>query len=99
MDERLLNAGDFLERDLDPHIPAGNHDAVRYLDDFIDVIDALRVFDFGDNADGMVVVELKLLADLQNIVRTAGEGRGDEVGFHFAGKGHILPVAVAHERH
>ena len=99
MNQLLLNAGDFLHGDFHAHVAPGDHDAVRHLEDVVDIVHALGIFDFGDDPDGMVAVLFQLLADLQHIVGPAGERGGDEVGLHFAGKGDVGPIPVAHKGH
>ena len=99
MDQLFLDDRDFLQGNFHPHIAAGDHDAVRHLDDVVNILHPFRIFNFGDDADGVVVVFLQFLPDLEHVVRPAGKGSGDEFRFHLAGETDICPVTLTHERH
>lgn len=54
---------------------------------------------FADDADGVVLMLFELLADLKHITRPPGEGSGDEIRLHLAGKGDVGLVSLAHKGH
>ena len=50
-DNHLLDDWNFFFRDFYTHVTTGNHDTFAGLDDRVDVINTLRVFDFSDDTD------------------------------------------------
>ena len=80
LDDLLLNDGDFLIGNLHAHVTTGDHDPVRYVDDLIDIANALFIFYLGDNLDISAAIFLKQSAELQDIFFLLDERGGDEKG-------------------
>ena len=59
LNNHLLDDRHVLQRDLNAHVAAGNHDAVRDAQDLVDIVDALGVLNLGDNLDGVAAVFLQ----------------------------------------
>ena len=104
LDQLLLQHRNVLKGDLHAHISSGDHDAVSNPKDFVDVLDALHILDFGNDVHGMAFVFFQNLADLQDVGGRTGEGGGDEIeavlnaeddigAVPFADKGHREPGA------
>jgi len=66
-DESLLDDGDFLDRHLDTEVSPGDHDAVCYGKDALDILDSLPLLHLDDDRN-MCVVCLHERAELANIV-------------------------------
>ena len=66
-DDILLYQRHILGRNLYAQVASGNHNAVRYADNFIDMLHTGFVFDFGDNPDRRACF-LKHLTDSDNII-------------------------------
>ena len=91
----FLNRRDFGKINFDAHVAAGHHDAVGYTKDFLNVIDALLIFNLCDDFDiGVVLVQQ--VADFQNIGRAAGKAGRDDVKPLLNAKQDVLLVALAH---
>ena len=73
LDNHFLDDRNILERNLHAHIAAGHHDAVRYADDFVNVLHALHILDLRDNVNTLAALFLKDLADREHIVRRTHE--------------------------
>ena len=95
LNNHLLDDRHVLQRDLNAHVAAGNHDAVRDAQDLVDVVDALGVFNLGDDLDGVAAVFLQNFPDLQDVLRAAGEGGGDEIKARLDAKLDVVAVLVA----
>ena len=52
----LLNDGNFFGRHFDAEIAAGDHDSVGGFENFFEMIDGLRLFQFGDDGDVAAVL-------------------------------------------
>ena len=63
IDDHLLDDRNFLTRNLHTHISTGNHDSIRYIDDIIDMIHALRILDFGNDVNIISAVGIQQLTD------------------------------------
>src|SRR5690606_12665251 len=80
-DHVLLDQRHVLRRDVHAQIAAGHHDAVALLDDLLQVLHALAVFDFGD--DRLVAAALAdHFAHGPHVLGFAHEGRRDHVHAH-----------------
>ena len=99
MDEHLLDDRHLLQRDLHAQVAAGHHDAVAHAQDLVDVLHALHVFDLGDDGHIGAAQGAEELAHVQNVLRTAGEGGGDEVHAVLDAEGDVLAVLGAEVRH
>ena len=92
-DNHTLNARNALHRHLDAKVAACHHDAIAGLDDLINVVDALLVFNLRDNLDvGVMLVEN--LLHLLHIGRRAHETVGDEVDVFVDGQQNVAAVAL-----
>ncbi len=60
-DDMLLNDGNFFRSHLDAEIATGDHDSVGGLEDFFQMIDGLRLFQFGDHGNIAVMAGDDLL--------------------------------------
>jgi hypothetical protein len=67
LDDHLLGHVDLLDGDLDTEVAAGNHDAVRHLEDLVEVVQALLRLDLGEDHDP-AAGEAQNLADLLDVV-------------------------------
>jgi hypothetical protein len=63
-DDVLLNDGNFFRRHLDAEIAAGDHDSVGGFENFFEMIDGLRLFEFRDDGDIAAVRGNDLLGHL-----------------------------------
>src|SRR5581483_11479556 len=90
-DNTALNDRQFFVRDLNAQIAAGDHDAIRGADDFVEVGHGLLVFDFGDDErrSGMV---LKELLELKQIARFANERKRNEIDADLETKENVLDI-------
>ena len=75
-DDGLLDAGEPGVLDLHAHIAAGDHDAVRNGEDFLEIVDAFPVFDLGDDLDVVRPVVVEELADILDVFFAAHERGG-----------------------
>ena len=98
-DEALLQAGQTLVGDLNAHVAAGDHDAVAVFEDFVEMIDALFVFDFGNDADCMAAVIIEELAHVNDVLGGAHKGGGDEIHVMFDAKEQVALVLFAQIGH
>ena len=78
LDHALLSQEDLLHADFHTQVTAGDHDAVGLLDDVIEVVQTLQVFNLGDDAHPARKVA-EDFANVFNIAALAHEGRSDEV--------------------
>lgn len=88
-DDHLLSEDNVLEWNFNAHVAAGNHDAVGYFEDFIEIIQAFLVFDLGDDLDVFAAVLVEELTDTENVFLLADEGCSDKVNFAFAAETEI----------
>jgi hypothetical protein len=77
-DDVLLNDWDFFRRHFYAEIAASDHDSVGGFENFFQVIDGLRLFEFRDDGDVAVVLGDDLL-DHADIGGGADEGKRDGV--------------------
>ena len=97
MNQFLLNNGNLFKRDLYAKIAAGNHDAVGYANNFIDIFDAVGILNFRNNSNVVAIVTLKLRFHVENILRRSGEGSSDEFKIFLNGKSNIRFVLFTQE--
>ena len=95
LNQHLLDNRNILQRNLNTHVAAGNHNAVGNTQDFVDVVDALCIFNLRNDFDGVAAVLLQDFTNLQNILRAAGKGSCDKVKPGFDTKTNIIAVLVA----
>ena len=79
---------------LHAQVAPGHHDAVGGRYNLVQVVHALLVLDFGDDADIVPAVLVELGPDVLHVAGLADEGGGDEVEVVFAGKFDVLPVLL-----
>ena len=77
-DDVLLDGRDFLRRNFDAEVAAGDHDAVGDFEDGVEVLDGLRLFELGDDP-GVGLEGGEAALDVANVVGGAHEGDGDGV--------------------
>ena len=94
LDHPLLEDGHLVGGDLHAQIAPGNHDAVGGGDDAVQIVHALPVLDFGDDADGLSAALVEESADLRHVGGPADEGGGDEVKVVLHGEAQVVPVPV-----
>ena len=78
-DHLLLEGGDLGGGNLHPQIAPGHHDPVGGGQDVVDVVDALLVFNFGDDFYIVPAAVVEHLPDGLHIGGPADKGGGDEV--------------------
>ena len=78
LDDAALRIGNRLGRQLDTQVAAGHHDAVRRLDNLVDVVQTLLVLDFRDNLN-RAPVRVENLLHGGHVAGAAHERVGDEV--------------------
>ncbi|MNH01949.1 hypothetical protein D3C79_611740 [compost metagenome] len=66
-DHHLLSEDNFFYRDFNAQIATSNHDAVRSFEDFVEVVQAFLVFDFGDDLDLLAAVGFQVLTNFQHV--------------------------------
>ena len=71
-----MQARHLLERHFDAEIAAGDHEGVAELDDFLEPLDGLRLFDLGHDAGAA----LDDLADVDDVLGALHEAERDPVG-------------------
>ena len=98
LDHSLLEHRNFLERHLDAEISAGNHDAVRFLQNLLQIGDALHALDFRDD-QRMASVFLQNLTNVADILRGSCKGCGHKFKALLASEDEVFSVLVADERH
>ena len=98
LDHLLLEHRHFLHRNLHTHIAAGNHNAVRGLQNLLQILDSLHVLDLGNNLH-VASMLLKNFSELVNIFLTPYKGCGDKLIALLDAKQNILHIRVADIRH
>ena len=92
-DDALLDHRHLLHRHLDPEVTPGDHDGVRGLDNALQVIYRLGLFDLGDDAR-MAVRRFDALAQVHHIGRGSHETQAHPVHAEGQGKGQVFPVLL-----
>ena len=87
----LLNDRNFLRRHFDAEIAAGDHDSVGHFENFFEVIDGLRLFEFGDDGD-IALVRGDNLLDHADVGGGADEGQGDGIDAVLEAEFEILAI-------
>ena len=78
-DQVLLDRGQLFERDLHSHVSAGNHDAVAFPADVLDVVKARLVLDLGDQLDALSAVGIHEFMHVDQILAHRHEGTCHEI--------------------
>lgn len=97
VDQKALCAGNPFGRDFHPQVTAGHHDAVGFVQDFVDVVHAFLVLDLRNDLDRTVA----FLDDLfyrKHILFFADERMGDKVDIHVDGPVDEFEVTLGHRR-
>ena len=79
LDETLLNTWETFKIHFHPHVPTGNHDTVRQFEYFLEVLNALHVFDFADNLNLPSAVGIKEMTEITHILCFPDKGCRDIV--------------------
>src|ERR1035438_7224403 len=90
-DDAALDDGQFLVWNFDAEIAARHHDTVGLLDDFLEVLHGLLVFNFGDDKWARFAF-LKKLLQLKQIAGFANEGKRDKIHADFEAEHHVPDV-------
>lgn len=77
-DHHLLGDEDLGSRDLDTEVTTGDHDAIRFLENFVEVVDTLLVLNLGNDLD-LFALFTEDCADMANVASTANKGREDHL--------------------
>ena len=77
-DQLLLDSQDFWGWDFDTQVTSGNHDSVSDLQDFVEVVNTLLVFNLDDDLD-VLTVFTQNFSDGQNILSGSDERSEDHV--------------------
>ncbi len=68
----------FFYRDFYTQVATRNHDAVRGFEDFVEVVEAFLVFDFGDDVDVFAAVRFQVLTDFDNVRTLTNKGSSNK---------------------
>ena len=93
-DDLLLDVRHELGSDLDSQVAAGDHDAVGGLEDGVEVLDAQRALDLGEDRDVLATVQAAEVTDLLDGLGVADEGGGDVVDVLLDAEQDVLAVTV-----
>ena len=93
-DHLFLDDGNLLSGDLHAQIAPGHHGAVGHGQDLVEIVHALPVFDFGDDADGLSAPFVQLGTDVQNVLSLADEGGGHKIKVVLGGETQVLTVLI-----
>ena len=97
-DQAFLDGGHFFGRHLDPQVAPGHHDAVGRIDDGVDVLQGLGLFDLGD--DGRLIGQGgQVFPHASDVVRMPHEGHGDEIHLFLHSEGRILEILLGDGGH
>ncbi|CSQ32917.1 Uncharacterised protein [Shigella sonnei] len=91
-DHHLLGEDNFFYRNFYTQVATRNHDAVRGFEDFVEVVEAFLVFDFGDDVDVFAAVRFQVLTDFDNVRTLTNKGSSNKVYALFATKDQVLFV-------
>ena len=92
-DDVLLDGGDFFGWDFDAEVSAGDHDAVGDLQDGVEVLDGLWLFEFGDDP-GVGLEDRETIFDVAYVVGGAHEGDGYGIDTLADGKDEVFLVLL-----
>ena len=95
-DDGFLGEGDAFGGELDAEVAAGDHDAVGFFDDGVDVVEALFVFDFGDDA-GAAAEGAEAFFDADDLFGEADEAGGDKVDVLGDAEGEVFAVSFGED--
>lgn len=95
--QHALNAGDFLLCHLDTQVATSDHDTVGHIEDFIDVIHALLVLNFGDDFH-IAVMCIEDGLHIEDILLGTNEGMGHEIDVFGACEFEVMTVFFRQRR-
>ena len=93
----FLDHRDFFGSHFDAEIAAGDHDSVGSFEDFFQMIDGLRLFEFGNDRD-IALVRGDDSLDCRNIGGGADEGESDGIDSVPEAKLQVLAIFGSHGR-
>ncbi len=93
----LLNDGNFFRRDFHAKVAAGDHDSVGRFKNFLQMIDGLRLLEFGDDGNVAAMLGDDLLYGA-NVGSGTDERQGDRVNAMGEAEFEILAVFVGERR-
>src|SRR5579872_2902337 len=96
-DDVLLNDGNFFRRDFHAKVAAGDHDSVGRFKNFLQMIDGLRLLEFGDDGNVAAMLGDDLLYGA-NVGSGTDERQGDRVNAMGEAEFEILAVFVGERR-
>ena len=99
MDQILLDGGNLFKGDLHAHVAPGNHDAVRSLQDLVDVFHALQILDLGNDAYIEPAQALGEFPQIVDVRRSAHKACRNEVKALLCAEFQVVHVRIAEEGH
>ena len=87
----FLDDRNFFRRHLDAQIAASHHHPIRRFEDLLQLLERLRLFQFGDDWD-VASAGLNHLLHLLNVGSRAHEGKGDDIHSVFQAKLQVFAV-------
>ena len=97
-DDVLLNCRDILRRNLNAEVAARHHDAVRRLENFLDVLHALHGLNLRDDFH-LAALCIKNFTNRADIIRGSREGGSDVVKTELAAELDIASVLLGDKGH
>ena len=99
VNDLFLDNRNIFQRNLHTHISTGDHDSVCHFHNAVDIINALLIFNLGNNINVTAAVFIQNLTDLQHILCCSGKRSCNKVKALFDSKKDILSVFFADKRH
>ena len=97
VDKLALDQRDRLWGQLDAKVAAGDHDAVRRVQNTADVGECLRGLDLRDDV-GPPTAVIDELSQVAHILRPANEGQGEKIDSEAEGEGSVFAILVGQRR-
>ena len=98
-DKCFLDFGELDKRNFNAHIAAGYHDSVGVIDDFVHIVNAALVLDFGDNFNVLVADTVDKVAERSDVLVIAYKRRRNNVCALRKAELDIASVLSAYIRH
>ena len=95
----FLNVGELFEGDFHAEIAAGDHDALRLVDDLFEVVDARAVLDLGDEVDVFAADRIDEVSHVDQVLRFGDERAGNEFDALLHAEGDVLLVLLGEVFH
>ena len=99
LDDVLLNLRQLLERNLYAEVAAGNHYAVDFVQNLLNIVDAFHILDLADDLDIFLAVFAEDFLDVADILRAAGERCCDEVNALCQTEFDVCAILLGNEGH